>query len=165
MRPSAAQPLRNSTPARPWRGAALGLLGALLGACYTSPSMPEPEPGAYDGPAITSGALAGEHVLIASLPAPGYEFTLDGTRETFQGQDVYVSLKKPNPAILYAQVAVQLHLGSGVPVRYPARVLARVMNYGEKDGPGYREALAIAADTSGVIPPPPPISTDTTLPQ
>ncbi len=163
MRPSAAQPLRYSNRTR--FGAALGLLGALLGACYSSPSMPEPEPGAYDGPAITSGALAGEHVLIASLSAPGYEFMLDGTRETFQGQDVYVSLRRPNPAILYSQIPVKLHLSSGVPVRYSARVLARVMNYGEKDGPGYREALAITADTSGVVPPPPPISTDTTLPQ
>jgi len=152
MRPSTAQ-LR-----RPFIKAAIGALAIFLAACATPSGVPEPEPGSYTGPPIAADTLAGEHILVATLPAPGYEFTLEGTREAFRSQDVFVSLRRPNPAVLYPQVVVELRLSTGIPMRTPVRVFARVVDFSERSGPAPREALLIpgaATDPSKIVAPDP----------
>ena len=125
--------------------AAFALVATALGACADYSGLPESESGPYDGPPIVGESGGTDHVLVARLPAPGYEFTLDGTREAFQSQDVFVTLRRPNPAVLYSSVPVEQRLATGVPTRTTIRVFARVVDFGARDGSGHREALTMPA--------------------
>lgn len=145
-------PLLTTTSASPrsapqWLRAMLGILVSILslGGCADYSGLPEPEPGTYAGPPIVGEIQHGEHLLVATLPTPGYEFTLDGTREAFQAQEIFVTLRKPNPGVLYSQVEVQQRLASGVPSRTAVRVYARVLEFGEKADGGHMLALTLAA--------------------
>lgn len=126
------------------------MLGVLIGAtglagCADYSGLPEPEAGTYAGPPIVGEIQRGEHLLVASLPTPGYEFTLDGTREAFQAQEVFVTLRRPNPGVLYPQVEVQQRLATGTPARTAVRVFARVLDFGEKSDGGHMIALDLPA--------------------
>ena len=161
MRPSAPQPPRRLYPRPAARQLfVLTLVAAALSGCGSSSNLPEPEPGAYEGPPIVAGTLAGEHILIASLPAPGYEFTLDGTREALRCQDVFVTLRRPNPSVLYPSVPVELRLSTGVPLRTQVRAFARIVDFTNKDNAGHRQAIVIPAVTAGIHPPRQPVSTE-----
>lgn len=150
MRLSAAQ-LRRFVPG----GAACVLAGALA-ACGSSAEVLEPSPGAFAGPPLRAEILAGEHVVVATLPTPGYEFTLDGTREAFQSEDVFVTLRRPNPAVLYPQVLVDLRLSTGVPRRRSVRVYARQLDYTAREGEPFKQALEVPG-SQGEAPGRPPV--------
>ena len=132
------------TCGRPLFAAAIVGLGLMAG-CSSYDGLPQPEDGAYEGPPIGAEVIANEHVLVAKLPAPGHEFTLDGTREAFQSQSVFVTLRRPNPAVLYPQVEVEQRLATGVPARFVVNVFVRIADFDEPDAPGHREALSIPA--------------------
>jgi len=128
------------------------VLAAILGACSSHSGLPEPIPGAYSGPPIIADIFNGEHLLIASLPGAGYEFMLEGTREGFRVENAFVTLRRPNPAVLYTQAPVQLRLATGLPSRTEVRVYARVVDYAETNEPGFQEALVIQASTANRAP-------------
>lgn len=114
------------------------LLAAGLGACNTPPGSRPFHPAisdqAYNGPAITIASNTGpRHLIILTAPSPGWTFTFDQLGPP--GDQVYITIRRPDPRLLYPQVIVEQKMDSTVPIANPTQVYARVLDFDEKAGP------------------------------
>lgn len=107
----------------------------------------------YSGPPIAIDSSGREHVLVLSAPSAGWSFTLDMVRESRRRQDLYVTIRRPNPLYEYAQVVVEQRLASPVPTSQPVAVYARVLGHDEArrnpDEGGAYSAVNVAAGGGG----------------
>jgi hypothetical protein len=110
-------------------GAVLAALLLFFG-CATPPGPPEPSDQAFVGPEISlAPSVEQEQILIAQLPTPGWELTLDATREAYRRTNVFVTFRKPNPAFVYPQVIVTQRLATTVRSGIPIVVYARILEF------------------------------------
>jgi hypothetical protein len=129
---------------------ALLAAGALC-ACASHSSSPTGGSGrpavsdrAYDGPAIAIDSMTGpRHLIVVTAPSPGWTVIFDQVSDA--GDRVYITIRRPDPALLYPQVIVQQKLDSTSPIARPAEVYARVLGFNENAGTQpYRPAKATA---------------------
>ena len=113
------------------------LLTGLLTGCSKELKI---NPEAYRGPALTSEAETGKHLVVATLPSPGWQVEIDATRETADGTDVYITLRRPNPAGVYTQQLVTQRVLTTVDAGEAITVLARIADYSEESEAAYRRA-------------------------
>lgn len=107
---------------------------AFLMACQGTPGPPETDPRPFTGPDISIDSSGLEHVLVALLPNPGYRFTLDWTGESFNRRDLFVTFRRPNPAVMYPQVIVEQRLATGVKSQVPIAAYARLIDFDDRSG-------------------------------
>ena len=95
-------------------------------------------PERYSGPALVAQPLDRQHLLVATTPGSGWEVEIDQTRKTADNTEVYVTLRRPNPAAAYAAGPVEQRVLTRVPADQPLGILARVLDYGTTEGRAYR---------------------------
>lgn len=134
-------------PPRARRGAArlfLIPLAAFVGGCGGS-STPRITDGAYDGPPLSIDQSGRAAVVFMEAPTPAWGLTLDRTSQARDHWQAFVTVRRPNPAYMYAQVIVRQNLLTTVESRQPLRVYARVLEFDDKSTDGeYREAARAA---------------------
>ncbi len=114
---------------------ALVLALPLYFGCATPPGPPEPTDSPFVGPEIAQAPdVDAEQILITQLATPGWEFTLDATREAYRKTNVFVSFRKPNPAFAYPQVVVSQRLATTVRSGVPIVVYARILEFEDNSG-------------------------------
>jgi hypothetical protein len=128
--------LTGSGRVRRGAGMAFALAFAVVLAGCSSGLKVAPE--AYRGPVLTGGAASGVHLIVAELPSPGWSVEIDATRESADRTDVYLTLRRPNPAAVYPQQAVSQRAVTRVDEAEPLGIVARVVDYGSTDDTAYR---------------------------
>lgn len=112
---------------------ALTVFSAAVAGCSSGLKVGQ---GNYRGPAIGVDSSGEWHVLVASPPSPGWRVTLDGQRDTADGTNLFVSLRRPSPAATYPQVVVEQRVLTAVRSNRPVDVLARTLPFaGDEDQP------------------------------
>jgi len=127
------------------------LAAAFLGACASgggsgagAPSRPATSDQAYAGPAVAIDSATGpNHLIVLTAPTPGWSFSFDQVGPT--DGDIYVTVRPPDPSLLYAAMIVEQKLDSTVPSGKPARVYVRMLEFGEKAG---SQAYRLAKETA-----------------
>jgi hypothetical protein len=112
----------------------LGVLAAsLLAACSASgPRPPRGNETGYSGPSISINTAAAEYVVVLKAPTAGWSFSLDEVRDRMGGKNVFVTVRRPNPAYLHAQAEVEQNLGTRVSSSESITVFARVLEYNDR---------------------------------
>jgi len=120
--------------------AAVGVtLAALSGGCsifssiFSSSSATEfrtdPEP--WGGPSIEVTQTEGQNAVIVRAPSPGWTVTLDGDRRRLDYDEVFVTLREPDPAFVYPQVIAEHRLLTSVPAERDIEVYARTLGFNQ----------------------------------
>lgn len=115
----------------PLRPAALALACLLLTACWGGGSSIAPDN--YSGPPIRLDQLEGRHLLVVSAPTPGWRITIDRTERRLDDTLVFVTLRRPDPGMVYAQVVVEQEVLTPVPGTREVVVYARTTDFGRRD--------------------------------
>jgi hypothetical protein len=110
-----------------------------LGACASTGSdpsgggdKPTTSTDPYRGPAITLDSTGPRHLIIVEAPSPGWTVSFDQVGQS--GEDVHITITRPDPGLLYPAVIVEQRMDSTLPAGQPVRVLARVVDFGAKAG-------------------------------
>jgi len=134
----------------PYLPALLAAAAVMLSACASSNSggsghpRPATSDQAYAGPSVAIDSATGpHHLIVLTAPSPGWVFSFD---QVGPGSgDAFVTIRRPNPALLYPQVIVEQKMDSTVDSSQPLRVYARVLDFEEKAGSqAYRLAKSTA---------------------
>lgn len=113
------------------------LLSLLLGGC----GGPKVESEPWDGPPMRLDAASGRHVVVAEVPSAGWSIGLDQMRRRTGRREAFVTLTRPNPAYLHAQVISDARLLLELLEKEPVRVHARTLDHGAAAGGAYRVAI------------------------
>jgi hypothetical protein len=96
-------------------------------ACGSRP-VPEASEAAYSGPPITLDSTGAQHIVVLEAPMGGYSLMIDRVQERAGFQDIFVTVREPDPRFLHTQAVTRLRalspLASSTAVRVCARVLA-----------------------------------------
>ncbi|MEM1330918.1 MAG: hypothetical protein AAGG07_10180 [Planctomycetota bacterium] len=126
-------------PKRPgFRAPALLASGAIVSCCLsgvgcggpTATVVTDPGP-AYEGPAIDAEGVDGDWVLLMIAPTPGWNLTIDRVLDRPIIKQVFVTLERPDPTKVHAQVVVPVRNRTAIPSAHPLRVHARVAAFGD----------------------------------
>jgi len=123
------------------RATALVILCLSLAACWGGGSAISPN--AYAGPRMQIRPLEGRHLLVVDAPNPGWLVTVDRTERRLDDTQIFVSLRRPDPGMVYAQVMVEQKVLTTVPETRDIVVYARTLDFGRKNQnpPYHRVAL------------------------
>lgn len=137
--------------------AASALLIGILGGCYGSPPKPikpESDEERFAGLGIALDSSGPEHVVIVQPPTAGYQCTVDYVAESFEGRDIYILIREPNPLYVYSTSNHPARVWTGVNSRTFVRVLAQQLPHGTKvERQGYRVVSVTAPDPSIITKP------------
>ncbi|MCL4221478.1 MAG: hypothetical protein KJZ65_08905 [Phycisphaerales bacterium] len=112
-------------------------IGLALGGCWSSPTVLDDA--AFTGPPVTQSVAEGRHLLIVQSPTPGWKVTIDRTDPRLDEDLVFMTLERPDPGALYAQVVTEQRVLTNVVQTRPIRVYARVVEFAQrKNFPPYR---------------------------
>jgi len=92
-------------------------------------SAPAPEIGS-ERPAGIEPRLdtqAGEHVVVLTCPSPGYLPALTRVMDAHHHRNVFITVRRPNPAVSYTQQLVEQRVATGVPAAVPVWVYVRLI--------------------------------------
>lgn len=121
-------------------------LAVPLAGCWSRATVLEDA--AFAGPPTSQSVAEGRHLLIVESPSPGWNITIDRTEPRLNEDHVFMTMQRPDPGALYAQVIVEQRLLTNVPETRPIRVYARVVDFAQrKNLPPYRP-LSGQADLS-----------------
>ncbi len=101
--------------------------------CASPPPPPVVDALPYQGPPVAMGSKNGEHIAIITAPTPGWVPSLDRVMDGPGARQVFISLREPNPAFLRAQVTVDQHIATTVPLREGARIHVRTLRWDQED--------------------------------
>lgn len=160
----------NDTPDRKRsrrRGVLTLPLALFIGGCGGGLPAPRIADGAYEGPPLSIDQSGRTAVVVMEAPTPGWSVTVDRSSEARDHWQAFVTIRRPNPAYMYAQMIVKQNLLTTVESRRPLRVYARVLEFADQSIDGeYREAVRAAPSTTEpaiekefpreFAPPPPP---------
>jgi len=79
----------------------------------------------WTGPGVTLVSSDTTHRVAIEAPSPGWQPTLDQTRQSWRAQEVYITLREPSPLYFYPQVVTKHDVGTNVPSSTPLRVYVR----------------------------------------
>lgn len=102
---------------------------------YAGPRIELRSPGstAGGGPRDQVGRVAGgrKHVLAVLSPSSGWTVVFDREQRFFDRTDLYLTLRRPNPAELQTQAIVVQEIATTADASIPARVYARVLDFAQ----------------------------------
>lgn len=112
-------------------------IGLTLGGCWSSPTVLDDA--AFAGPPVTQSVAEGRHLLIVQSPTPGWKVTVDRTDPRLNEDLIFLTMQRPDPGALYAQMVVEQRVLTNVVQTRPIRVYARVIDFAQrKNLPPYR---------------------------
>lgn len=91
----------------------------------------------FQGPAIGVDSTGEWHEIVAVLPTPGWELSLDSRRDVMDAERVFITLRRPNPVAVYPQTPVTQRLLTSVRTEKAIEVYARVMAFGDRENRAY----------------------------
>lgn len=94
----------------------------------------KPEGTPYRGPAVSLIEAGGQHQVVVSAPSAGWTVTMDRRAQTRDATRVFVTIRRPDPAMLYAQQMVEQRLATGVASDEPIELLVRVVDFDADSG-------------------------------
>jgi len=112
-----------------------GLFALVLSGCGNGLKVGQ---GAYRGPSLGVDSSGEWHEVVATPPTPGWDLTLDGKRETADATQVFVTLRRPNPAAVYPQVVVEQRVLTPIRAGEPVELFARQIRFRGEDGAVYQ---------------------------
>jgi hypothetical protein len=111
-------------------GGGLLFLSAAPGGCRSEKQLVISD-GPYIGPAVRVDSAGPQHLAVVSTPGGGWAVQLDQTRQQFQMTEVFITARRPNPALLQNE-AIQEHLvATTVPASASASVYVRTLGFKE----------------------------------
>lgn len=126
------------------RATVLIVLCLVLPGCFFGQSAIAPEP--YLGPAITDRELEGRHMLVLQAPGPGWLVTIDDTERRLDVTRIFVTLRRPDPGMLYAARSVEQDVLTPVVSSRKIEVFARTVDFGRQAArPPYRRVDLVGA--------------------
>lgn len=108
----------------------------LLPACGSSlPITTRDTP--YTGPQATIDSTGPTHAVIIQAPTPGYTVSLDALRDRLHGREALITIRRPDPRFIVAQVIVTQRIGTDVPVATPLDVYIRELEHDSRENREY----------------------------
>lgn len=83
----------------------------------------------YTGPEARLDASQPNYTVIISAPSAGWSAAVDRVVESHKRQDIFVTLRRPDPRFIYTQQVVQQRLLTSVAASEAARLCVRVLDY------------------------------------
>lgn len=115
----------------------LGVLSAgLVGGCGSGPDISGRD---WRGPAVTLEPASGFHTVVFEAPSPGWEVEFDGWRRRLDADEVFVTMRRPDPEFVYPAGDRSMRTLTSVRTDRPIRVYGRVLKH-SKSGGTYRVA-------------------------
>ena len=113
-------------------------LGVGPGGCGSEkPLRTSPEP--YRGPAVALDSGGSQHIAIVTTPTGGWSVQLDQARRRLEATDAFITLRRPNPAVLTTQALVEHRVATSVPTGTAVVVYVRVLEDRQSgEGVSYR---------------------------
>jgi hypothetical protein len=109
----------------------LATLCLLLTGCFGGNSVISPEQ--YTGPSLRLETLEARHLIVFRAPSPGWTATIDRTERRLDFTRVFLTLRRPDPGMLYAQIMVDQRVLTPVPASRDIRLYARTVDFAERD--------------------------------
>lgn len=94
-------------------------------------------PGPFRGPSIGVDSTGDWHEVIARLPSPGWEVTIDSRRPALESALVFVTLRRPNPVAVYPDREVIQRVLTTVRTEEPIEIFARELAFGADGDKAY----------------------------
>jgi len=128
------------------------VIASLLIGCYGPPPAPRIASGHYSGPPISLERTPDGAMVVMKAPGGGWQVMVDRVSEVYGKQNVYISVRRPNPKVSYATRVVEQRALTTVPSRTPAGIYARVLPFdaSRSDDGAYvfvTEAAAVAGES------------------
>jgi len=114
--------------------AALLMVGVLIGGmggCMKFNKGPEMSERLKNAPPIRLDDSQDVHILVMQAPNPGWSFWIERDERTRDGMRVYLTMRRPDPTMLYPQVIVEKNLRTGVRTETPIQIYGRVLEFEE----------------------------------
>lgn len=122
--------------------AAIGVV--LLPACSEPGLTAEP----YRGPQLSLRSFNDKHAAVMTAPSKGWRVQLDRTLPTIDGEDIYLTITRPDPQFVYPQVIVEQQVLTDLDATIPARIAARVKGVRDDSEPDYSIAVDQLAESA-----------------
>jgi len=122
------------------------VLGATLlhGGCSSDSSLPELSPEPYSGPAMSLEMTGGNYLVVLNAPTPGYSMLIDRIEQERGYREIFVTVRKPNPQFVYAQMMVSQRASTQVGTKESVKVYVRFLDHLDSVG-AYRFAVSAQA--------------------
>jgi hypothetical protein len=112
------------------------VLALLLPACGSSlPVTTRDTP--YAGPQATIDSTGATHTVVIQAPTPGYTVSLDALRDRLHGREALITIRRPDPRFVVAQMIVTQRIGTDVPRAIPLDVYIRELEHDSRDNQAY----------------------------
>lgn len=112
---------------------AVAALPLVVGGCAGTPK-PQGDVVQTDGASLRLDSTGSTHQVIFTAPSAGWSLAFDRAESASDAQRVYITARKPDPAMLHAQQLVDLRLDTTVPSTKRIHLHYRVMNHGQASG-------------------------------
>ncbi len=123
-------------------------------ACASREPLPEAIDARYEGPKLTLDSTGSQHTLKMDAPTAGWQVVVDRVVERHRVQDVFLSIRRPDPRFHFNQLPVTQLVSIPVPSSEAVRICARTL---DADTPtaslGREYPLVIAPKSAPPIPP------------
>lgn len=113
------------------------LLICTLSGCMKHFKDPEIAHRLENAPPIMLDDSESVHILVMRAPNPGWSIRVDRDERIRDGERVYVTIRRPDPTMLYPQVIVDKNLRTRVRTESPIEIHARVLAFDESFSGGY----------------------------
>lgn len=136
---------RRTTLRRAAQAASLSIF--LLAACaHNHPPDLTIDPDApFHGPPITTAVRAGNHTIAVDLPSAGWQVLGDEVLRHHRDNKVFLTLVRPDPELMHAQVVTRFDVTPGVRADEPVAIYMRVVDFAaDPDTTPFRLAQTIA---------------------
>jgi hypothetical protein len=84
-----------------------------------------------EAPPIRIDRSGDVHLLIMQAPNPGWSFSLQGEEKIPEGKRVFVTIRRPDPTMLYPQTIVEKQLRTLVATKHDLEIHARLLDFKE----------------------------------
>ncbi|MBL4590382.1 MAG: hypothetical protein JKY96_00330 [Phycisphaerales bacterium] len=84
-----------------------------------------------DAPPIMVDDSGEVYIIVMRAPNPGWSFSYEMNEKTADGVDVFVTIRRPDPSMLYPMVIVEKQLSTPVRTDVEMRLLARLLGHDE----------------------------------
>lgn len=103
---------------------------APVGCSSSGPEQFVVQPGAVYAEAVAHEfqSTSQNHVIVLSLPTPGFLVEFEGTVDSFVRDGSYITVRRPPSGEVVAQVVVRHAIDTRVPLNRPVAVFARTVN-------------------------------------
>jgi len=121
-----------------WGAAGLAIavgLGAAGPGCSTGPRVTASDD--YRGPEVRLDSSGRRHIVVLTAPNPGWSIELDRVRGRQGVDEVFVTVRRPNPEFLYTQQVVEKRISTGVRSDQPVLINARTLDFANTNGAPY----------------------------